>query len=320
MRYFIVGGAGFIGSHFVDALLYDSKTEKVTIYDNFSYGREWHYEHHLNDNRLQVIKANIEDTLTLEKSMVGHNVVIHLAANPDIAKSSKEPIIDYDLGIALTNNVLEAMRKTGAKRLLFASSACVYGDLGHISATEDYGPLLPISTYGASKVAGEVLIYSYCFMFNITACAFRFGNVVGSRQTHGVGFDFIKKLLNNPKELTILGDGTQSKPYIYVTELVNAVLLANEKLTSMFEAYNISPDDSTTVREIAELATECLGLKNVEFKYTGGNRGWKGDVPIVRLSPQKITSLGWECTMSSYDAVKKSINSLIPDIKNGRVK
>jgi UDP-glucose 4-epimerase len=319
-KIFVIGGAGFIGSHFVDALLADPKTEKVTIYDNFSYGREWHYDHHLNDNRLQVVRGDIEDFPLLENSMNGHDTVIHLAANPDIAKSSIDPIIDFKLGIALTNNVLEAMRKTRTNRLLFASSCCVYGDIGDTNATENYGPLLPISTYGASKLAGEALIYSYCFMFGISACAFRFANVVGDRQTHGIAFDFINKLLKNPKELSILGDGTQSKPYIHVTELVNAALLANQKLTTPYEVYNLGTETHMTVKEIAETTVECLNFKNVEFKYAGGNRGWKGDVPIVRINVDKIYSLGWICSMSSHDAIRNAINSMIPNIREGKMK
>lgn len=325
-KIFVIGGAGFVGSHLVDALLHVSPqlshsydVKKVTIYDNFSYGRKWHYEHHLHDDRLRVIEGDIEDLAKLETTMSAHDVVIHLAANPDIARSEKEPTVDYDLGIALTNNVLEAMRKNGIQRLLYASSGCVYGDRGETSVNEEYGPLFPISTYGASKVASEALIYSYCYMFGLSACAFRFANVVGARQTHGVAFDFIRKLLKNPKELDILGDGTQSKPYVAVTELVDAMLLANAQLTSLYEAYNIGTPTHLTVKEIAELTVECMGLKDVEFKYTGGNRGWKGDVPIVRLGTDKILSLGWKPPMTSRDAMKVAINSMIPHIKSGKI-
>jgi len=319
MRYIILGGAGFIGGHFTDKLLNYSTTEKVTIYDNFSSGRKWHYEHHLNNNRLNVIEGNIENTLYLKNSMIGHDVVIHLASNPDIAKAITEPDIDFWQGTALTNSVVESMRRSGVKRLLYASGSGVYGDIGKEEAKENRGDLLPISTYGASKLAGEVLIHSYCKMFDISACAFRFGNVVGARQTHGVGFDFIKQLLNNPNELKILGSGAQSKSYIHVDDVINAVLLANSELNSDFEIYNVATGDYITVKDIANLVVECMGLHNVLFKYTGGDRGWKGDVPIVRLNTAKIKKLGWKCSMKTKDALKKSILDMLPSIKSGRI-
>ncbi|MFN7135273.1 MAG: NAD-dependent epimerase/dehydratase family protein, partial [Myxococcales bacterium] len=222
-KFFIVGGAGFIGSHFTDKLLGDASIEKVTLFDNFSTGREWHYAHHKGDARLNVVRGDVKDLPVLEKAMAGHDVVIHLASNADIAKAVATPDIDFWEGTFLTNQVVEAMRKTGAKRLLYASGSGVYGDLGTAEAHEDWAPMLPISTYGASKLAGETLISAYCHMFEITACAFRFGNVVGPRQTHGVGFDFTRRLLEDPTRLPILGDGTQSKSYIHVFDIVRAV-------------------------------------------------------------------------------------------------
>ena len=161
--------------------------------------------------------------------MDGHDTVVHLASNPDIAAAVTNPAIDFDQGTALTNNVVEAMRTTSAQRLLYASGSGVYGDLGHTEAHEDHGPLLPGSTYGASKLAGEALICSYVAMFDLTACAFRFGNVVGPRQTHGVGFDFVRRLRKDPTVLSILGDGSQSKSYIDVGDVVSAVLTAHQR-------------------------------------------------------------------------------------------
>ena len=210
-RWFIVGGAGFIGSHFTDRLLATAGTSRVTLYDNFSAGREWHYEHHRADPRLQVVRADVADTETLRDAMAGHDAVIHLASNPDIARAVTDPDIDFRQGTLLTRQVVEAMRASGVGRILYASGSGVYGDLSEREADEDHGPLLPISTYGASKLSGEALIACYSFMFGLSGCAFRFGNVVGPRQTHGVGFDFVRQLLRNPRELRILGDRTQNK-------------------------------------------------------------------------------------------------------------
>ncbi len=316
----IAGGAGFIGSHFTDALLGNKDVAGVTLYDNFTSGQEWHYAHHAKDARLNVVRGNVEDNDALTKAMAGHSVVIHLASNPDIAKAMTDPSVDFHQGTALTHSVVEAMRRSGAKRLLYASGSGVYGELGTLEAQEDHGPLIPISTYGASKLAGEALIGSYCFMFGLSACAFRFGNVVGPRQTHGVGFDFVRRLRAEPTKLRILGDGTQSKSYVYVTDVVRAVLTAFEKEPAPFRAFNVATGDYITVRDIAELAVDCCGLKpgSVNFEMTGGDRGWKGDVPVIRLSTTRIQSLGWKCEHSSKEALRKSMNAMLTGLKEGR--
>ena len=259
--------------------------------------------------------------------MDGHDVVIHLASNPDIARAAREPSIDFVQGTALTSSVVEAMRTTSAKRILYASGSGVYGDLGTREAEEDYGPKLPVSTYGASKLAGEALIGSYAFMFGLRGCAFRFGNVVGPRQTHGVGFDFARRLLaadaagEDPIVLRILGDGSQSKSYVYVHDIVRAVMTAHANMAAPFAVYNVATGDTITVSEIAALAVECVGLpaERVSFAYTGGDRGWKGDVPIVRLDSERIKALGWRCERSSREALRQSMLAMIPDMRAGRM-
>jgi len=320
-RFFIAGGAGFIGSHFTDRLLCDKSVQAVTLYDNFSSGREWHYAHHENDARLHVVRGDVKDLPAMERAMAGHDVVIHLASNPDIARAAVEPDIDFREGTYLTQQVVEAMRRTGAKRLLYASGSGVYGDLGEYEAEEDYGPLIPVSTYGASKLAGEALIASYCYMFGLTACAFRFGNVVGARQTHGVGFDFIRRLRANPDCLRILGDGRQSKSYIHVEDVVDAVLTAHRKTEKNVEVYNVATGDYITVTEIANLAIEVAGLpeENVRLEYTGGDRGWKGDVPVVRLNTDRIRALGWTCKRNTRQALCAALQSMLADAKLGRL-
>ena len=320
-RYFLVGGAGFIGSHFTDRLMADRTVERITLYDNFSSGRTWHYDMHRQDPRFAVVQGDVKDFDLLVNAMSGHDVIIHLASNPDIARAVTEPDIDFREGTLLSNNVVEAMRRCGAATILYASGSGVYGDLGDREASEDYGPLIPISTYGASKLAGEALISSYCHMFNFTGVAFRFGNVVGPRQTHGVGFDFLRQFLRNPRKLRILGDGTQSKSYIHVRDVVAAVLLAAKRSTAAFTVHNVATGDYITVTEIAHLAAECAGIEpqSVEFEYTGGDRGWKGDVPIVRLNTDRIRSLGWTCSAGSLEALRDSMLAMLPDLKAGRL-
>ncbi|HET8547570.1 MAG TPA: NAD-dependent epimerase/dehydratase family protein [Bryobacteraceae bacterium] len=320
-RYFIAGGAGFIGSHFTDRLLADRSVERVTLYDNFSSGREWHFERHLRDARLQVIRGDVKDLESLTAAVAGHDVVIHLASNPDIARAVTEPTIDFYEGTLLTNNVVEAMRRCGARTILYASGSGVYGDLGELTIPEDHGPLLPVSTYGASKLGGEALICAYCAMFGLTGRAFRFGNVVGPRQTHGVGFDFLRRLLEDPTRLRILGDGTQSKSYIHVEDVVCAVLTAHERASETFHVYNVATGDYITVTEIAYLAVECAGLRaeDVRFEYTGGDRGWKGDVPVVRLDTSRIRSLGWTNARGCREALADSMQAILPDLRSGRM-
>jgi UDP-glucose 4-epimerase len=314
-RFFIVGGAGFIGSHFTDVLLGEAGAASVTIYDNLSSGREWHFAKHLSNSKFKFVKGDVKDLESLKRAMDGSEVVIHLASNPDIARAATEPDIDFREGTYLTERVLEAMRLSSAKRVLYASGSGIYGDLGMVEANEDYGPLVPISTYGASKLAGEALISSYCHMFDMTACVFRFGNVVGPRQTHGVGFDFVRALRKDPMRLRILGDGEQSKSYIYVEDVIAAVLTAHQKTNQKFQAYNVATGDYITVNEIAELAVECVGLERdkVKFEFTGGDRGWKGDVAVIRLNTDRIRSLGWKNKRNSREALRESMNALIRD-------
>jgi UDP-glucose 4-epimerase len=320
-RFFVVGGAGFIGSHFADHLLARPATAAVTVFDNFSSGRDWHLAHLRGEQRLGVVKGDVADGEALTAAMRGHDVVIHLASNPDIARAATEPTIDFDAGTLLTQRVVEAMRVTGAGCILYASGSGVYGDLGELEVHEDHGPLVPTSTYGASKLAGEALISAYSAMFGITARVFRFGNVVGPRQTHGVGFDFVRRLLDDPSRLTILGDGRQSKSYIHVDDVVRAVLCAYEREALPYQAYNVATGDYVTVTEIAQLAVDCVGLEpgSVQFVYTGGDRGWKGDVPIVRLDTSRIRALGWANERPARAALASSLRSMLEDARAGRL-
>jgi UDP-glucose 4-epimerase len=316
----IVGGAGFIGSHFVDRLLSDPSVEKVVVYDNFTSGRKWHLARHEADQRFEVVVADVEDLESLVKAVDGVDTVIHLASNPDIARAAVEPSVDFDQGTLLTHCVVEACRRADVSRLLYASGSGVYGDIGHVEAHEDFGPLIPISTYGASKLAGEALIASYCFMFGMTACAFRFGNVVGPRQTHGVGFDFLRRLLVDPSELSILGDGTQTKSYIHVTDVIQAVLCAWDKAQRPYAVFNVATGDYITVTEIAELAVQTIGRdpNGTRFSYAGGDRGWRGDVPVVRVNTERIRSLGWSNRLSTSAALAASLSEMLDDARGGR--
>jgi len=315
MNYFIAGGAGFIGSHLARTILSNKKNSRVVIYDNFSSGKIWHLEEFEGNPGLHIINDDIKNKESLERAMAGVDVVYHFASNPDISKAVTQPDIDFWEGTYLANNILEAMRLNNVKKLVYASGSGIYGDTGLIEVSEDYSPMLPISTYGASKLSCEALICAYCSMFDITANVFRFANVVGPHQTHGVGYDFVRRLMNNPRELQILGDGTQSKSYIYVSDIISAIKLLEKEPLAGFSYHNAATLDCLTVTEIANIVVEVMGLKNVTYIYSGGSRGWKGDVPVIRLNSDKLRSLGWRNQYTSKEAIYRSVQSILEDAK-----
>jgi UDP-glucose 4-epimerase len=313
---FISGGAGFLGSHFVRRLLSRPETERIVIYDNFSSGRESYLADVRGDSRLTIVRADLKDKDVIIEAMKGCDTVIHLAANPDIAKATTQPDIDFWEGTYLAQNVFEAMRITGTRRILYTSGSGVYGEDATTEFKENYGPCLPISTYGASKLACEALLCAYCHMFGIRARAFRFANVVGPRQTHGVGYDFIRRLLADPRQLRILGNGLQSKSYIHVDDIMNAVFTVDAIPGEGYNIFNVATGDYITVREIADLAVEVCGLRpgQVQYEFTGGDRGWKGDVPVVRFNCEKIRSLGWTCRRNSAQALRDSMIAMHKEV------
>ncbi len=314
MNYLVIGGLGFIGSH-VTRKLISEENNTVFVYDNYSSGKEEHLEEARGNKRLRIIKGDIKDLQGLSSAMKGMDVVYSLASNPDIAKAESQPDIDFWEGTYLINNVLEAMRINEVKTLIYASGSGVYGDVGNLVIEEDYSPKLPISTYGASKLACEALICSYCNLFNIDAAVFRFANVVGPNQTHGVVYDFVHKIKNDSEVLEILGDGQQSKSYIYIDDVINALQIVQKKNIHGFEYYNVATLDYITVKEIAEITANIMNASNIRFKYTGGKRGWRGDVPIVRLDSNKIRSIGWENKYSSHEAIKFTATEIFNSVK-----
>jgi UDP-glucose 4-epimerase len=319
-RFVVVGGAGFIGAHFVDALLGIEDVERVRVYDNFSSGRRWHLDGHQYDHRFDVVQEDVRNLEALTMALDGFDTVIHLASNPDIAAAVSNPLIDFDQGTLLTQNVVEAMRRSACELVLYASGSGVYGDLGEREGTEDFGPLIPESTYGASKLAGEALIASYCHMFGLHGRAFRFANVVGPRQTHGVGYDFVHRLLSDPSHLNVLGDGNQSKSYIHVSDVISAVLTAARAPVDPFATFNVATTDYITVKEIADLAIATVvgNTFTTSIDFAGGDRGWQGDVPIVRLNSDRIRSLGWKNHYSAREAFQRSLDSLLADFQSGK--
>lgn len=283
------------------------------MFDNFASGSASYLEEIIDDPRLWLIEADLKDFETVVAAMRGVDHVYLFAANPDIAAAVEDPGIDFWHGTCLTHNVIEAMRINDVPRITYASGSGVYGDRGTQEVDEGFGPLIPISTYGASKLGCEALLAAYAHMFGIDAVAFRFANVVGARQTHGVTYDFVRRLLEDPAGLRILGDGSQSKSYIHVSDVVSAMLTLTDRSWQGFEVYNAGTGDYVTVTEIADLVVLHMGLAGVRYEYTGGSRGWKGDVPVVRFRSDKLASLGWRCRHSSTEALLDSIDANIAE-------
>ena len=318
-KVFISGGAGFIGSHLVHRLLAVPEVEEIVIFDNFSSGKESYLAEARNDSRVKVTEADLKDLPAVTSAMAGCDTVFHLAANPDIAKAVTQPDIDFWEGTYLTQHVLEAMRTNRVRKILYTSGSGVYGENPSVAFGEDYGPCIPISTYGASKLACEGLIAAYCHMFELKGRAFRFANVVGGRQTHGVGYDFIRRLQADPERLRILGDGTQRKSYVHVDDVLAAIRLADARTTKSYDVFNVATDDYITVREIADLAVEVSGipLGRTRYEFTGGDRGWKGDVPVVRFDCSKIKGLGWQARRTSAEAMTAAMKAMLEELRRG---
>lgn len=298
----ITGGAGFIGSHLVETLL--ARDQRVIVLDNLSHSQQDWLQGMRSHSRFCFHNVDLRSPEGLNEMLSGADVVWHLAANTNMVIGAEETRVDIENGILSTHNLLEALRKSTPRKLLFSSSGAVYGDIERPPAREDYGPLLPVSLYGAGKLACEGLISAYCSIFGITAWIFRFGNVLGARMSHGVIFDFIRKLRSNPNELEILGDGGAEKNYILVEEVVDGMLYSFEHAQPVCEIYNLGSPSTTRVTEIARTVIEEMGLSKVSLRFTGGARGWPGDQPRVYMEVEKMRRLGWTTRHSSDEAVR----------------
>jgi len=311
----VTGGAGFIGSHLVDALL--TQGANVCVFDNLTAGTLQNFKQWRTNPNLNFIKGDLLNPTDLAKIEKTHfETIFHLAANPEVRIGLTNPHIHFQQNIVATHNLLESLRKTkNNPTIIFTSTSTVYGEPTKIPTPEDYAPLKPISTYGASKLACEALISAYAYTYDFKAIIYRLANIIGPRSKHGVIYDFIQKLNKNPKQLEILGDGTQNKSYLHVTDCIEAMLIGLEKTKNQVEIYNIGSEDQAPVTTIAQIVTQEMGLKNVKFTYTGGvdsGRGWKGDVKNMFLDTSKLKGLGWKPKLNSKQAITKAVKELMP--------
>ena len=310
MKALVTGGAGFIGSHLVDRLL--TRGEEVVCVDNFLLGKKEHLKDALKNKRFQLHNFDLLEMDNLEALFKEEkfDIVYHLAANSDIQAGCNRIEIDLNNTFFTTFNVLSCMRTHGVRKIIFASSSAIYGELDQI-LSEDVGPLLPISNYGAAKLASEAYISTFCENYDLKSWIIRFPNVVGWRLTHGVIYDFLNKLHSDPSELLVLGDGKQEKPYLYVTDLLGAIDLIVERSKEKVNIINVAADSTTKVEFIAKTVINELQLKKVKIRYSGGEKGWIGDVPRYHYDTTKITKLGWTPIFTSNEAIQTSIKKEI---------
>jgi len=314
--YLVTGGAGFIGSHLLDALLSKPATGEVRVLDNFSSGRREHVAPHAKDRRLRVKAVDLLDFKKILPHFRNVNRVFHLAANPDARWGIDNTRLDLEQETIATYNVLEAMRRHRTPQIVFSSSGTVYGDVGTTVTHERLGPALPISLYGAGKVASEALITAFCATFGLRAIILRFGNIVGERTTHGVIYDFIRQLAKNSAELKVLGNGFQAKPYVYVRDLVSGLIFADRRASglkpSQFDVFNLAPGGATSVRFIAAELVKQLGFSGqTKIRYGTEVAGWPGDVPQSRMNSSKLHKAGFALPRSSDAAVRLAISRIL---------
>lgn len=310
MKVLVAGGAGFIGSHLIDALL--AEGNDVVCVDNFFIGTKENIAHLKNNAHFKFYEQDLTDLDKVLEIFKKEQVeyVFHLAANSDIQASAQSPMIEYKNTYSTTFILLECMRQCGVKKLFFASTSAVYGEQMGAEVSEEAVALKPISYYGGAKLGSEGIISSFAYMNDMSVLVFRFPNVIGPRLTHGVIYDFVKRLKEDPSHLKILGDGRQSKPYIYVLDLVNAIMHFKDAPKGV-TLYNVGVETQTSVTQIAEIVCEKMGLSGIPFEYTGGRGGWKGDVPVFAYNLEKIHATGWTAHMTSDEAVAKTVEMVL---------
>jgi len=306
----VTGGVGFIGSKLAESLL--KLGCRVRVIDDLSVGSIEAVRPLLKNKNFEFIKGDLLEEGAVKEGLEGREVVFHFAANPDVRAGSADPWTHLEQNVIVTYRLLEGLRSQPSKTLVFASSSTVYGEAEEIPTREPYGPLLPISVYGASKLACEALISAYFNTFKVSSMIFRLANIIGPTSSHGALIDFVEKLKRDSRQLEILGDGTQKKSYLYVDDCVDAIIYALEHTSKPFEIFNVGAMDCLSVETIADLVSERMGVApRYVFRGEEGGRGWKGDVRLSWLSIEKLKKIGWKPRHSSEQSIRRVLDELL---------
>ncbi|TAK22531.1 MAG: NAD-dependent epimerase/dehydratase family protein, partial [Nitrosarchaeum sp.] len=295
----VTGGAGFIGSHIVDKLVSDQVD--VIALDNLSTGKLSNLSESNDKKNFRFVKEDLNNHDGVKKTLENIETVFHMAADPEVRTGFENPESSYKENIRNTFYLLEQIRKSNVKRIVFASTSAVYGDASILPTPENYGPLLPISAYGASKLACEAYVSSYCNNHGIQGIIIRPANVIGFRGRHGVTWDFVNQLKKDNSQLTVLGDGTQTKSYIHISDGVSGILTCLTKSKNKVEVFNLGSEDRVEVMAIAKIVCKNMNLEKTKIITTGGvsdGRGWIGDIKYAHLDISKLKSLGWKPILS----------------------
>jgi UDP-glucose 4-epimerase len=307
MKAIVTGGCGFIASHVVDRLVREG--HEVTVIDNLSTGYLENVQHHLDAKTIKLLQFDLGDKKKTEKALKNADTVFHLAANADVRHGLEDTFRDIDRNLIVTYNILEAMRKNDVKKLLFSSTAATYGEPDKFPTPESYHPR-QTSFYGASKIGCEALIEAFSEAYGMQAWMYRFVSIQGERHPHGVTYDFVKKLNHNPKELEILGDGTARKSYMYIGDCIDGFFLGYKKAAGKVNLFNLGHEEYVNVKKVADIITDEMGLKGVKYNFSGGERGWVGDSPLVHLDTGRIRALGWKPKVSIEETIRRTVRWL----------
>ena len=311
----ITGGAGFIGSYIAEKLVENGTDTKVI--DNLVTGKKENLSKCFDQDNFSFLEYDLGNLDGIEDHLGDTDILFHFAADPEVRTGYSKPEDSFEQNIVNTFNLLQKIKQSKIKKIVFASSSSVYGDAKIIPTNEEYGPLSPISHYGASKLACEAMVSSFCHNYNIEGVILRLANVIGLRGRHGLIWDLVHKLKINQDELELLGDGKQTKSFIHISDAINGIFSSLNNLQDKVEVFNLGSEDSVEIMDVAKIVCKNMGLNEIKINLTGGvddGRGWKGDIKIAHLDISKLKNLGWRPKLSSLEAADVTSQEIIDEV------
>ena len=311
----ITGGAGFIGSYIAEKLVENGTDTKVI--DNLVTGKKENLSKCFDQDNFSFLEYDLGNLDGIEDHLGDADILFHFAADPEVRTGYSKPEDSFEQNIVNTFNLLQKIKQSKIKKIVFASSSSVYGDAKIIPTNEEYGPLSPISHYGASKLACEAMVSSFCHNYNIEGVILRLANVIGLRGRHGLIWDLVHKLKINQDELELLGDGKQTKSFIHISDAIDGIFFSLNNLQDKVEVFNLGSEDSIEIMDVAKIVCKNMGLNEIKINLTGGvddGRGWKGDIKIAHLDISKLKNLGWRPKLSSLEAADVTSQEIIDEV------